>query len=164
MSAFSHPFALRRVLAAVATGTVLASGSVATAAAHPGERGRDGDRVLKASLNGQKERPERGDRNGRGKARIELRRDRVCFELSWRRIGAPTAAHIHRGTQKVAGPVVVPLFSVPGGLGKPVHAVAGCTQVDRTLIRAIRDDPRDYYVNVHNAAFPNGAIRGQLHQ
>lgn len=164
MSGFSHSSALRRVLAAVAAGTVLATGSVATASADPGERGRDGDRVLKASLNGKKERPERGDRNGRGKARIELRRDHVCFSLSWRRIAAPTAAHIHRGTRKEAGPVVVPLFSVPGGLGAPVRAVAGCAEVDRALIRALRNDPRDYYVNIHNAAFPNGAIRGQLHQ
>jgi len=151
------------VLAAVATGTVLATGSVA-ATAEAGERGRGGDRVLKASLTGAKEVPGPGDRNGRGKAWVQLKRDRVCFVVSWRRIGAPTAAHIHRGGRKEAGPVVVPLFSVPQGLGAPVHAVAGCTRVDRALVRAIRNDPREYYVNVHNARFPGGAIRGQLHR
>jgi uncharacterized protein (DUF3820 family) len=30
------------------------------------------------------------------------------------------------------------------------------------LLRKIADKPGDYYVNVHTADFPAGAIRGQL--
>lgn len=154
----------RRLLAILALGTALATGTGMTAGADPGGRGRHGDRVVKATLTGAKERPGPGDRNGRGKARIELKRDRICFDVSWRRIGAPTAAHIHEGGRNEAGPVVVLLFAVPGGLRAPVHEVGGCTKADPGLIREIRRDPRDYYVNVHNEAFPNGAIRGQLHR
>ena len=32
----------------------------------------------------------------------------------------------------------------------------------RDVADAIRKSPQGYYVNVHNATYPNGAIRGQL--
>ena len=109
--------------------------------------------------------PGPGDENGRGKARLLLKKDQICFELSWRKIEAPTAAHIHRGTREVAGPVVVGLLSVPApGLGAPVSSVGGCASADPALIGDIRSHPSDFYVNIHNVRFPAGAIRGQLHR
>ncbi len=38
----------------------------------------------------------------------------------------------------------------------------GCVKVDRALALEILKRPADYYVNVHNAEFPGGAVRGQL--
>jgi hypothetical protein len=38
----------------------------------------------------------------------------------------------------------------------------GCVDVERDLATAILRDPSAYYVNVHNAELPDGAVRGQL--
>jgi hypothetical protein len=121
--------------------------------------------VLTASLSGDEEVPGPGDPNGSGSATITLdpTADTVCFELDWRRIRAPFAAHIHRGATGVAGPVRVPLFEAEVPLPKTIKGVDGCvSDVDSDLIDRIIANPDNFYVNIHNRPFPDGAIRGQL--
>ncbi len=121
--------------------------------------------LLAATLKGANEVPDPGDPDGRGRAFVRLAGDQACFLLQWSGISAPTAAHIHTGRAGVAGPVAV-LFFQPGAnaasLPDTLDAVAGCVDVDRDLARKIAASPREYYVNVHTADFPDGAIRGQL--
>jgi hypothetical protein len=150
----------------LATATVLATGaSLPTAYATGGETNDGRGKRLDTTLTGAKERPDPGDADGRGKARLQLKKGQICFELSWRNIDAPTAAHIHRGSREEAGPVVVGLLSVlPPGLGAPVSSVGGCATADPALIADIRSHPSAFYVNIHNVPFPAGAIRGQLHR
>jgi hypothetical protein len=58
----------------------------------------------------------------------------------------------------VNGPVVVALIP-PDESGYS----SGVVQVnDSALLQAIKLNPKNYYVNVHNADYPAGAIRGQL--
>ena len=114
--------------------------------------------ALATPLSGGNEIPA-GDADGFGYARVTIfpETSELCYSLSVARIGTPTAAHIHEGTAGVAGRVVVPLAApIPDGL------VRGCVSVDRTLLNAIMAAPSNYYVNVHNAEFPDGAARGQL--
>jgi hypothetical protein len=157
---------LRKSAIVLASATILTvGGSVPFAFADGGGHG-DSHRHhgLQANLTGAKEVPGPGDADGRGSATVSLKRDQICFTLSWRNIDAPTAAHIHVGPSDVAGPVVVGLLSVPApGLGAPVDSVGGCANAQPDLIAAIQSNPRNYYVNIHNVAFPAGAIRGQLH-
>lgn len=118
---------------------------------------------LEANLSGNKEVPDdSGDPNGRGTADIILRKDeeKVCFAIDTRHIGAPTAAHIHRGVPGEDGPIRVTLFDDPANTSDDI---GGCVDdVRQRQIRRIRDRPGKFYVNVHNMAFPDGAIRGQL--
>jgi CHRD domain len=116
--------------------------------------------TLRATMSGTVEVP-KGDPNGRGTARITTSqsRRRVCYEIRLSRVGTVNAGHIHRGARGKAGEVVVPLFTT--ARRQPQGCVRG---VSRTLIRAIERNPGRYYVNVHNARYPGGAVRGQLHR
>ena len=109
--------------------------------------------------------PGAGDEDGTGKARIALfpDRDEVCFRLSWRNIAAPTASHIHEAEKGSNGGVVVTLFAQESPLPETIRGVQGCASgVDDEVSNRIRNNPAQFYVNVHNSDFPGGAIRGQL--
>jgi hypothetical protein len=81
----------------------------------------------------------------------------VCFDLAYSGIANPTMAHIHDGAAGTPGPVVVD-FGVP-----TPDSFSGCVDnVDNVLAADILMNPAEYYVNVHNADHPAGAIRGQL--
>jgi hypothetical protein len=107
--------------------------------------------------------PGPGDPDASGTAFISLNQGlgEVCFDLSWAGIdGTVTAAHIHVGAATVAGPVVVGLFA--GAFAGTDSASACVAGVSEELIKAIRQDPANYYVNIHSDVFPAGAVRGQL--
>jgi len=110
------------------------------------------------SLSGAEE-PGGGDPDGSGVATLSLNYgfSTLCWDVSWENIDEPAAGHIHVGPVGVAGPVVIPFTDAAG-----VFAASGCAQVDQMLLKAIKNDPAGYYVNLHNAAYPAGAIRGQL--
>ena len=117
-----------------------------------------GGRPFSTTLTGAEEVPGPGDPDGSGFARLTLNQGQqeICFELTVSGIEPATAAHIHIGPVGVAGPIVVGLEAPTGG------SSSGCVSVDPDLIKDIRQNPEAYYVNVHNAPFPAGALRGQL--
>jgi CHRD domain len=120
-------------------------------------------RPFATTLTGAAEVPGPGDPDASGTAFITLNQGQgeVCFDLSWAGIdGTVTAAHIHVGSATVAGPVVVPLFTDVALSG--TDSASGCVSASEELIKAIRQDPASYYVNIHSTVFPAGAIRGQL--
>lgn len=123
-----------------------------------------GGRPLTAELSGANEVPRgSGDPDGSGTMSLTLNQGQgeICWELDVDDISAPTRAHIHQGEAGVNGGVVVFFFDtvIPNPI--PV-ASEGCVDVDKDTIKDIRQNPQNYYVNVHNADFPAGAIRGQL--
>lgn len=130
--------------------------------------------VLETELRGRNEvsadgsRRNVGDSNGRGEAYvfgIDGDAKTLCYVLTVEKIEPATMAHIHRGAAGTNGPVVVNLAAPADGnaadcltegeegkfVGSPTATVA-----------EILANPEGFYVNVHNAKFPGGAIRGQL--
>ena len=118
----------------------------------------DSGRKLSAALSGANEVPGPGDPDGAGTftARINPGQGQLCYTLSAQMIDAASAAHIHTGAAGVAGGVAVALTAPTAG---PTEQ---CTTISRELAMALIQNPQNYYVNVHNPAFPAGAIRGQL--
>ena len=103
--------------------------------------------------------PGGGDRDGTGRAEISISDNfgQVCYDLNdIRGIGPITAAHIHRGARGVNGP---PVFTL-----KPANegGYKGCADGAEWTQDRIENNPTAFYVNVHTAEYPGGAIRGQL--
>jgi hypothetical protein len=118
-----------------------------------------GGRPFVAQLSGAVEVPT-GDPDGSGTAWLTLNAGtgQVCWTIFVENITLPaTAAHIHEAPAGVAGPVVIGL-SAPDATGW----ASGCTTAPREEIMEIILEPEEYYVNVHNADYPGGAVRGQL--
>ena len=155
---------VRKGLATLAASAALVA-VAGTAPAEAHNRGRHwGHHQLRAFMTGEQEAPTPGDPNGWGKARIWFRNGQVCYKLTWHRIAAPTAAHIHEAPPGEPGPVVLPLPIAAEDQRGPHGSTRGCVSADAALIREIKANPGDYYVNIHNAPYPAGAIRGQLHR
>jgi CHRD domain len=140
------------------------AGIVAALALSLGAQAADGGRPFTTQMTGAEEAPGPGDADATGIAEITLNQglQTICFALSWENIdGTVFAAHIHVAPLGTPGPIVVPLFS---GSFAGTDSMSGCvTDVDPDLVKAIRQNPEAYYVNVHSLpSFAAGAIRGQL--
>ena len=109
-------------------------------------------------MTGAQEIPGPGDPNGRGVSFVDFNAsaNRVCIDVRYRNIAAPSAMHIHAGALGVGGPIVVNLSSTLSGGPRCVMGL------DPEVVADIRDNSLNYYCNIHTGEFPDGAIRGQL--
>ena len=98
------------------------------------------------------------DADGKGTAVLHTSpgRDEVCLTLVASGIGPVTSTHLHVGALGGNGRVVATFPDVVAG------SPARCVAVADEVIKKIRKDPGQFYVDVHTTEFPNGAIRGQL--
>jgi CHRD domain len=119
----------------------------------------NGGTAFNITLVGEVESPA-GDPVATGTSAVRLRagQGQVCYKIAAANLSGPAvAAHIHKAAAGTSGPVIIPL-ATPRSDGKS----GGCVGVARSLVAQILAAPASYYVNVHTAEFPAGAIRGQL--
>jgi hypothetical protein len=141
----------------VAIGCVILGVGGAAIGAGQAAGGQEG---FRASMNGDKELGDGdGDGNGRGTFTARFDGRQLCYTMRFSGLDDPQAAHIHRGSRRQNGAIVIdlrPRFTDTG-------ARARCVTVSSAALRrSIRNGPSSFYVNVHTERFPDGAIRGQL--
>src|SRR4029450_7904758 len=76
----------------------------------------------------------------------------------------PTSTRARRGGAGRGGVPFAQRGPNAASLPDTLSSVAGCVDVDAGLAHQIAASPRDWYVNIHTADFPAGAIRGRLHR
>lgn len=102
-----------------------------------------------------------GDLDGVGAATVILRgTNTLCYAIIVNNLGTPIATHIHKQRAGVNGGIVISLTA-------PLQGTAGTsskciTVTNAALFEDIRNNPSGFYINVHTAQYPSGAIRGQL--
>jgi hypothetical protein len=111
------------------------------------------------------------DPDGRATADLDIntKTGKICWSLRFSRIATPTMAHIHgKAARGVNAPILVFFFGNEAHPLPDLDALErgrahGCT-MDATpaLAADIVAHPDQYYVNIHNARFPAGAVRGQI--
>lgn len=153
----------RRVITAFATGALAALG-VGVAIGAQSDTAQVGGEAKFATLSGAQEigtsgQRGAGDGNGKGSFSAIIDGSKLCYGLTVANIGDPIAAHIHKGARGSNGDVVVPLKQPKAG---DPGASSQCVNVPAAFKDDFSANPRQFYVNVHNRKFPNGAIRGQL--
>ncbi len=116
-----------------------------------------GATVLTADLTAAEEVPGPGATGAGGTARLVVSaHGEVCAGITTTKGLAATAAHVHTGAQGVAGPVVITLPTPTDGRAD------ACVSADSAVVAKVTADPAGAYVDVHTAAQPTGAVRGQL--
>lgn len=119
------------------------------------------DVALTAQLSGKEEVPGPGVDDGTGVAEVIIDGEELCYTLAVTMGETPTAAHIHTGKAGGAGDVLInlmPEFTKE----ESAFEAQECVMPDTAALASIQGDPTGFYVNVHSAEHPNGALRGQL--
>jgi hypothetical protein len=150
----------------VHSGIALAASAMLVAPAFSAAPVAEGGRKFTTSLSGAAECNSSGtcnlgDPDGSGTAQVYVNygQNRVCWDITVSNIDSPTRAHIHKGPITGSGGIVVSFFETAATAN-----LESCTTtaLDPALVKDLIQNPQDYYVNVHNVAFPGGAVRGQL--
>jgi hypothetical protein len=118
------------------------------------------DARLVAYMTGANERPNAGDPDAVGRAVITINdaANQLCVAVQFSNVDLPaTGYHIHLAPAGSAGPVVVP-FAAPTS----AQNYQCVTVENEALLDNIAANPGQYYINIHNALYPGGALRGQL--
>lgn len=138
----------RIALSAAVLASTLAGGAVARATSTT---------TLHATLSGKNEVGGKGAPKGSGTFSATIKSGKLCYSLKFSGLTQPVASHIHKGTSKQNGAIVLDL--------KPKFKnskASGCVTIKAGLASAIKKNPKGYYANVHTQKLPAGAIRGQL--
>lgn len=129
----------------------------------------NGGRPLRVELSGANEVPPTPGGNA-DRATILLRLNQGQGRVCWTGLevirgsggGLPSHGGIHRAPAGATGDVVLPLFG-HGDFPQSYPTGETCIEnVDRALIKDMRQNPQNYYVHMDNHQYGGRFVRGQL--
>lgn len=140
----------------VSARSLILTGCAAALALAPAAAAAADPVVLTANLSGANE-VGGGAPEGNGAFRVEINTETgdFCYTLYGENIAAPTMAHVHTGAAGTNGGPVITIDVT--GKGSDM-----CIAVEPDKLKPIVADPAGFYINIHTADFPAGAVRGQL--
>jgi len=145
------------IAAVMATAAVFVFGGTAQA-------GRPGTGAIReATLTGEQVvSSDSGDPGGTGGSRFIFypHKNKICYTIQVSGIERATSAHLHAAPAGKVGPVKLALNPPMDGTSEH-ECIRG---LGERFIKKISGNPTGYYVDVHNAEYPGGALRGQLTQ
>jgi hypothetical protein len=104
--------------------------------------------------------PGPGDAGASAYMTVKVGRDAVTFSTTVTgTAGYITTIGIYQGWAGQTGPMVVRLC--PNEIG--IAQLLGTVPVSTDICRAISRNPAGYYVQINTSAFPDGALRAQMH-
>ena len=156
--------------------TLAAAGLLSLAAATPLALAGHLNVVLEADLDGKQEVGTSGDPNAKAKAYVfGIDGDplTLCYTIvhvsklgeTEQAPGNGRAAHIHEGAAGSNGAPVVNLAWPQDGQAGDCFAEGKAGKFptgEAGIVQRILKNPKNFYLNLHNTAYPAGAIRGQL--
>ena len=132
-----------------------------TVAAYPGQPNAGASVTRSTPLSGaEQSETSAGDPDGTGSATFTIypATGWICFKVSHSMVEPTNAGHIHQGARGANGPPVVNLYSDTGTWGP----IEDCVPSDPATASGLVNNPRGYYVQLHNQPYPLGVVRGQL--
>ena len=114
--------------------------------------------TMTSNMTADDEIPQKGPAGATGSATLEINSDnnQVCYTFVTQSLtDAVTAGHIHKGAKGAAGDIFIDLKVTAANL-------KNCVTSEAAKIQELLTNAQAYYVNLHTAANPSGAIRGQL--
>jgi hypothetical protein len=114
------------------------------------------------TLSGSREAPSPGDPDGSGLAVLSVEGSTIYYYIWVKTMEAPIASHLHQARSGKVGSAVIPFDAPFTSAGADTFISVGSTNASSDILDAVLSDPGDFYVNVENSSFPDGAVRGQL--
>jgi hypothetical protein len=97
---------------------------------------------------------------------VDPRRGMVCFDIDLDGVSSEAktvvAVHIHPG--QASDPCNVEDCAPPLDLDFASKGFRGCARAGAQLLSSLVEEPEQFYLHVHTARFPAGAVSGQLEE
>jgi len=120
-----------------------------------------GGRPLSAELSGDQEVPSvASEATGTAQFTLNQGQGEVCVDIE-------SSGYVNGDDDVIAGHIHIGAAGVPGGIVVNLEVASAdhsiCVDgVDKDLIKDIKQNPGNYYINLHTTFAPGGEIRGQL--